>query len=177
MGKQNLYEHVKPPLILAGPGIPRGQSDALAYLFDLFPTICDCAAIPTPAVAEGRSLLPVVRGDQRRLRNRLFGAYRDCQRMVRDERWKLIKYNAAGEKHAQLFDLRDDPDNLAADPRFASQLARLESALTEARQEFGDPIDFDAVNTRRSQTGPARTPYETMPEPSASPAATLPARP
>jgi len=37
MGKQNLYEHVKPPLILAGPGIPRGRSDALVYLFDLSP--------------------------------------------------------------------------------------------------------------------------------------------
>jgi arylsulfatase A-like enzyme len=163
MGKQNLYEHVKPPLILAGPGIPHGQSDALVYLFDLFPTICDLAAIPTPDVAEGRSLLPVVRGDQPRLRDRLFGAYRDCQRMVRDERWKLIKYNAAGGKHTQLFDLRDDPDeltNLADDPRSAPQLARLESALAEARKEFGDPIDFDSPNPRRSQAGPTRTPSE-----------------
>ena len=36
MGKQNLYEHVKPPLVFAGPGIPHGHSDALVYLFDLF---------------------------------------------------------------------------------------------------------------------------------------------
>ena len=26
MGKQNLYEHVKPPLIVAGPGVPKGKS-------------------------------------------------------------------------------------------------------------------------------------------------------
>ena len=32
MGKQNLYEHVKPPLVISGPGIPHGQSDALVYL-------------------------------------------------------------------------------------------------------------------------------------------------
>ena len=47
MGKQNLYEHVKPPLILAGPGIPHGQSDALVYLYDLFPTICELAGAGT----------------------------------------------------------------------------------------------------------------------------------
>ncbi len=48
MGKQNLYEHVKPPLVFAGPGIRHGQSDALVYLFDLFPTICDLARAETP---------------------------------------------------------------------------------------------------------------------------------
>ena len=38
MGKQNLYEHVKPPLVVAGPGVPHGRSEALVYLYDLFPT-------------------------------------------------------------------------------------------------------------------------------------------
>ena len=57
MGKQNLYEHIKPPLIVAGPGVPHGRSDALVYLFDLFPTICDFAGVPTPPEVEGKSLL------------------------------------------------------------------------------------------------------------------------
>ena len=163
MGKQNLYEHVKPPLIVAGPGVPHGRSDALVYLFDLFPTICDLAGVPIPVEVEGKSLLPVIRAEVPRVRDRLFGAYRDCQRMIRDERWKLIKYNAAGEKHTQLFDLRNDADeiqNLADDPQFASQRSRLEGWLDEARKEFGDPIDFDALNARRSQSGPAQTAYE-----------------
>ncbi len=144
MGKQNLYEHVKPPLIVAGPGVPHGRSDALVYLFDIFPTICSLAGVPTPAGVEGKSLLPVIRGEIPRVRDRLFGAYRDCQRMIRDERWKLIKYNAAGEKHAQVFDLRNDADeirNLADDPRFASERSRLEGWLQQARKELGDPID------------------------------------
>jgi arylsulfatase A-like enzyme len=142
MGKQNLYEHVKPPLILAGPGIPHGLSDALVYLYDLFPTICDLAGAATPAVVEGKSLLPVVMGRQARVRDWLFGAYRNCQRMVRDEQWKLIEYNAGGTRNTQLFDLRNDPDevhNLAADPECVEHLKRLRSLLARAQKEFDDP--------------------------------------
>lgn len=146
MGKQNLYEHVKPPLIFVGPGIRHGQSDALVYLYDLFPTICDMANVPAPAVVEGKSLFPVINGTQPRVRATLFGAYRDCQRMIRNERWKLIKYNAGGVKNVQLFDLKNDPDevmNLAVDAKHAKELAGLEKQLAQARKEFGDPIDFE----------------------------------
>jgi arylsulfatase A-like enzyme len=142
MGKQNLYEHVKPPLIFAGPGIPHGESNALVYLYDLFPTICEMAGAETPMVAEGKSLLPVIAGRQARVREWLFGAYRDCQRMVRDERWKLIEYNANGVRNTQLFDLQNDPDelnNLAADTNYVEQLAKLRALLLEGQKQFGDP--------------------------------------
>ncbi|NLS94285.1 MAG: sulfatase-like hydrolase/transferase [Planctomycetaceae bacterium] len=148
MGKQNLYEHVRPPLVFAGPGIPHGRSQALVYLFDLFPTICDLAGAPVPAVVEGKSLLPVIEGRQAKVRDWLFGAYKDCQRMVRDDRWKLMAYNAGGVKNTQLFDLANDPDelhDLAADPKLATERSRMEELLAQARKEFGDPIDFDAV--------------------------------
>jgi arylsulfatase A-like enzyme len=145
MGKQNLYEHVKPPLVIAGLGIPRGQSDALVYLYDLFPTICDLAGVKTPEVVEGKSLLGVIESKQAKVRDTLFGAYMKCQRMVRDERWKLIEYNASGARNSQLFDLARDPDeinNLAGDPKFASERQRLERLLDQARKQFGDPVDF-----------------------------------
>ena len=99
----------------------------------------------TPAQAEGTSLLPIVRGQQPHAREWLFCAYRQCQRMVRDARWKLICYNANGVRNTQLFDLASDPDelvNLADDPRRAAQRARLEGLLLKARREFGDPVDF-----------------------------------
>ena len=143
MGKQNLYEHFKSPLVLAGPGIPHGQSATLVYLFDLFPTICDLAEATTPAVIEGRSLLPSVQDRKTSVRDTMFCAYRDGQRMVRDERWKIIEYNAAGVRNTQLFDLVHDPDelhNLAADLQAHDQLARLRKLLATARQEYGDPI-------------------------------------
>jgi arylsulfatase A-like enzyme len=145
MGKQNLYEDVKPPLVIAGPGIPQGKSDALVYLFDLFPTICDLAGAKTPDVVEGRSLVPVLDHPQLALRDWLFGAYKDCQRMIRDSRWKLIRYNASGVRNTQLFDLAHDPDeldNLADEGKFAAQRKRLEALLAQARRELDDPIEY-----------------------------------
>jgi arylsulfatase A-like enzyme len=145
MGKQNLYEHVKPPLVIAGPGIPHGKSDALVYLFDLFPTICDLAVAKTPREVEGRSLVPVLGNPDLPLRDRLFGAYRDCQRMIRDRRWKLIQYNASGVRNTQLFDLAhdgDELDNLADDPKSAAVRSRLEKWMIDTRREFDDPIEF-----------------------------------
>jgi arylsulfatase A-like enzyme len=142
MGKQNLYEHVKPPLVISGPGVPHGQSDALVYLYDLFPTICEYAHASTPAVAEGKSLAPIVHGEASDVRQYLFMAYRDWQRMVRDKRWKLIEYVVGDQHHTQLFDLSKDPDelnNLATDANSAEVLTRLQGQLRHLAKKFGDP--------------------------------------
>lgn len=167
MGKQNLYESNKPPLVFFGPGIPRGRSEALVYLYDLFPTFCELAGIEIPATVEGQSLVPVMRGQKLKVRDYLFGAYRECQRMVRDDRWKLIKYHVGGVKYRQLFDLKTDPDelrNLADDPAAAEHLARLEQLLVEARRQFGDPVDFERNSAPASR--PPRASRETPGQPS-----------
>jgi arylsulfatase A-like enzyme len=145
MGKQNLYEHVKPPLVFAGPGIPHGESNALVYLFDLFPTICQLGHADIPAEVEGQSLVPFWTDAKAHGRPWLFGAYRDCQRMIRDARWKLLEYSAAGVRNTQLFDLQSDPDelhNLADDASVSAERQRLEKLLEQARAELDDPIDF-----------------------------------
>ncbi len=98
-----------------------------------------------PAVVEGRSLLPVLDDPDLKLRDYLFGAYKDCQRMVRDDRWKLLEYNASGVRNTQLFDLAHDPDelhNLAGDPKYADQRRRMAKLLAKARHHFDDPVDF-----------------------------------
>jgi arylsulfatase A-like enzyme len=140
MGKQNLYEHVKPPLLFAGPGVPKGRSGALAYLFDLPPTLCDYAGLPTPKAWEGRSLLPVMKGEKQAVRDTLFAAYRDVQRMVRDERWKLIWYPKVGR--FQLFDLMHDPDemhDLSNQPEYADRLATMKKLLAKQQSHWADP--------------------------------------
>jgi arylsulfatase A-like enzyme len=141
MGKQNLYEHFKSPLVFAGPGIPKGHSPALIYLFDLFPTLCKLEHVEAPKELEGHSLAPVMRGEQQRVREWLFAAYKDCQRMVRDERWKLIWYPKIDRY--QLFDLASDPweiNDLSAAAEHAPKLAELKSRLAEQQTLFGDSL-------------------------------------
>ena len=79
LGKQNLYEfggmHV--PLILAGKGIPKGETRSPVYLMDVFPTLCELIGTPIPARVEGLSLAPVIRGEKPRVREFILNAYRD----------------------------------------------------------------------------------------------------
>ena len=143
MGKQNLYDHsVHVPLLLAGPGVPRGRTrDAFCYLLDVFPTLCELCGLETPATVEGRSLVPALRDPGERLRDTLLFAYKDCQRAVRDERWKLIEYVVDGRRTTQLFDLQADPlemRDLAADGACAGHVRRLRTELHRWRDELGD---------------------------------------
>lgn len=165
MGKQNLYEHVKPPLIFAGPGIPKGKSDALVYLYDLYPTFCDYTGLDTPKSAEGFSLRPIIEGRAERVREYLYGAYKSCQRMIRDDRYKLMKYNVGGVRTVRLFDLTEDPDelvDLSNRQEMAPVLERLSAALREESRRFDDPVDIDA------EGGPT-TGSATKPGPPAAP--------
>jgi len=107
MGKQNLYEHsVRVPLVFAGPGVPRGQrANALVYLLDVFPTLCDLAGIDIPSSVEGRSLGACISDPGLPLRETLYLAYGNSIRGVSDGHHKLIEY-ACGA--SQLFDLSSD---------------------------------------------------------------------
>ena len=148
LGKQNLYEHsMRVPLILAGPGIPQGETrDALVYLYDLFPTLAEQAGLSIPETVEGRSLTPLLHDAEASSRDAVFYAYRDLQRGVRTaDNWKLIRYNVEGAVHTQLFNLNEDPHelhNLADDPAHAASLDRLNTLLLEQSAAYNDPLDL-----------------------------------
>jgi arylsulfatase A-like enzyme len=150
MGKQNLYDHsVRVPLILAGCGIPRShRTDALCYLHDLFPTICDLAGLPRPPAVESASLLPLIKQRATQVRDSVFGGYRDVQRSVRTAEWKLIVYNVGSRRTLQLFDLREDPweiRNLAGDPKYRTTLRDLGARLRQWMHETDDPLAGDGA--------------------------------
>jgi arylsulfatase A-like enzyme len=139
MGKQNLYEEFKSPLIVAGPGVRRGRSDALAHMHDLYPTLCELAGVKIPESVEGLSLAPVIRGEKKKVRDTAFAVYKDVQRMVRDERWKLIWYPKAARY--QLFDLTRDPWEMvdeAGNPAQAGRLAAMKKRLAAEQEAHGD---------------------------------------
>jgi arylsulfatase A-like enzyme len=143
MGKQNQYDHsARVPLILSGPGVPRGQRRAAhCYLYDLFPTLCELTGVDVPGTVEGQSLVPLLHDPAARVRDVLLCAYRGVQRSPRNERHKLIEYVVEGRRTTQLFDLAADPwepTNLAGEPAHADHLERLRRELERWRTELGD---------------------------------------
>lgn len=159
-GKQNLYDAgMKVPLFVCGPGIPRGESQALAYLLDVFPTVCDLVGAKIPEGLDGQSLKPVIEGKSSKVRESLFFAYRDFQRAVRDERYKLIRYPQVNV--TQLFDLQDDPDemrNLADDPAQVERIKSLTAELTRWQKHFGDSAPLVVEKPADPQWDPADRP-------------------
>ncbi len=159
-GKQNLYEHSwRVPYIVRGPGIAAGtQSDALIYLHDSFPTLCDLAGIDLPATiseADGKSFRHVLEGSSAKHRDALYGLYAGGKkpgiRAVTDGRFKLITYDIGkgAPKVTQMFDLKENPfellprhgvENLADLPAHAAERKRLEELLATKAQLNGDPF-------------------------------------
>ncbi|MBX7164913.1 MAG: sulfatase-like hydrolase/transferase [Pirellulales bacterium] len=156
LGKQNLYEAgMRVPLVIAGPGIAHGSSPALVYLHDLLPTCCDLAGLPTPPDLDGRSLAPLLTGQAPRVRETLLLAYRDVQRAVCDERFKLIRYPQIDR--TQLFDLQADPDeidDLAGRPEHAATLERLRGELLALEAQSGDTCPWTVAQPRSGNWKP-----------------------
>jgi len=144
LGKQSLYDHsVRVPLIFCGPGIPQGQvSDALCYLLDIFPTLCDRLGLAIPASVDGKSLYPLFADLKGCVRDSLFFAYCDVQRGVRTGEWKLLKYNVAGTKTTQMFNIKEDPwelRNLAGVSEYAQHEASTTALLRRWMADVDDP--------------------------------------
>jgi arylsulfatase A-like enzyme len=148
MGKQSLYEHsTHVPLIVAGPGIPHGESESLTYLYDITPTVLNLAGASLLPRMDGADLSPVWRGDRTANRETLFTAFFDTQRAVRDGRYKLIRYPRI--HHTQLFDLRSDPyelHNLAEDVAYQERVDDMMQLLRKWQREMGDPQPLTAAH-------------------------------
>lgn len=156
MGKQNLYEHsMKSPLLFAGPGIKPGKSQALVYLLDIFPTVCELVNAPVPVKLDGKSLRPIIRQEKTAVRDTLFLAYRDLQRAIRNEKWKLIRYPQIDK--TQLFDLEHDPaemHDLAAQPEQTDRVRSLLANLADWQCELGDTAPLTAAKIRPAKWVP-----------------------
>jgi hypothetical protein len=111
---RSLYDPVLHiPLIVAGPGIPKGEvNPALASNLDTAPTVLDLAGAPALDDAEGHSLAPLIEGKVKSANEYVF-AEEDVEipeRSVRNLDYKLIRNLWTGEE--QLFALRSDPAEL-----------------------------------------------------------------
>jgi arylsulfatase A-like enzyme len=141
LGKQDLYEHsMKVPLIISGPGIPKNKiSDALVYLYDLYPTLTRLCGLPKPDGVDGKDITPVIMGRSDGVRSSIFTVYRNTVRAVRDKEWKLIRYPE--RYYTQLFNLKEDPleiNNLAENAKYQSKVDDMMKLISDWQKETGD---------------------------------------
>ncbi|MFY0624676.1 MAG: sulfatase-like hydrolase/transferase [Reichenbachiella sp.] len=165
LGKQNVYDEdgVHVPLIISGGLIKENDMgkriDALTYIHDIFPTICDLAGIEKPETVSGRSLLPVIVGQVDSIRDHTYHAYLQFQRAYRKGDYKLIEYVRAPRKHkeelkvgsrvTQLFNLTTDPwetFDLAPFPKHQEKVKELRVEMKKKAVEIGDTADGKRVS-------------------------------
>jgi N-sulfoglucosamine sulfohydrolase len=84
-------------MIMRGPGFTGGKVvDAPVSHLDVYPTLCDLSGAQHPGWLQGKSLMPLVRGEVERLHEAIFtettyhAAYQP-HRAVRTEHWKYIR--------------------------------------------------------------------------------------
>jgi arylsulfatase A-like enzyme len=150
LGKQNMYDHsVRIPLIMNGPGLPKEKRiEGLCYQMDIFPTVCELVDIPKPSTVEGVSLCGMINDQDEKHRVSVYSVYRDFQRMVKNDRYKLIRYyrvesEQLGTDSIQLFDLQDDPwelTDLSKDLQYQEILNDLVREMEIWQKRVNDPL-------------------------------------
>ncbi|WDI43080.1 sulfatase family protein [Bremerella sp. P1] len=127
--RPNLYdESLRVPAVVRWPGVVAPGTVVLrtASSLDVFPTLAEVADVNADPKLKGRSLLPLLRGEQPdKWNNDVFAEYDMIHyataslRCYRTDRYKLVR-NSHNEGCDEFFDLVDDPsenNNLINDPR------------------------------------------------------------
>ncbi|MDG2128447.1 MAG: sulfatase [Fuerstiella sp.] len=120
-GKMTNYEiDTRVPLIISAPGLPTAgqQSDELAELLDLYPTLCDLAGIATPEFVDGSSLVPNLKDTSVHVKDAAYSQYyRNFEGReymgyaIRTSEYRFVEWRdfSTGEVTArELFDHRTD---------------------------------------------------------------------
>ncbi|MAJ80112.1 MAG: sulfatase [Porticoccaceae bacterium] len=143
LGKQNQYDHsIRVPLIFAGPSVDAGiRKTGMFYLHSLFPTILDIAEIEAPKTTDSVSIASLLSGKKDHVREYIYGAYKNFQRMVRTSSHKLIYYPHI--EKTQLFDMINDPleiHDISKNEGNEILMTKLLTELERLKLEVGDPL-------------------------------------
>ena len=150
--KRFMYEEsFRTPLIIRYPAKIKAKSvsDALVQNIDYAPTYLDMAGIEKPDFMVGTSLVPLFKNKGKApsdWRQYLYYHYYDYPAVhnvrrhdgVRDNRYKLIHFYGTEISYDELYDLKDDPNelnNLYGNPKYAKVAERMQKQLDKIRKE------------------------------------------
>lgn len=145
-------ESVRTPLVVRWPGNikPGSVRSEIVSLVDFAQTFLEAAAIQAPSSMQGRSLVPLLRGEAvGDWRKGLYYHYYEYPEPhsvrphygVITDRYKLIRYYTNDEEEWELLDREKDPaetKNYFEDPDYQKTRRDLESMLVALKNEVGD---------------------------------------
>ncbi len=166
--KRFMYEEsLRTPLVVRWPGVikPGRVEKAMALNLDFAPTFLDAAGVKVPADMQGRSLLPLLRGERPAdWRTSIYYRYYHdpghhntrAHYGVRTETHKLIYFWKKDQW--ELFDLvkdRHELKNVYGDPAYREIREKLRAELYRLKKEFKDEDQFADQQPPGGVDGPA----------------------
>ncbi len=136
-------ESIRVPMLAYAPGIiePRAKITQMVQNIDIAPTLLDFAGIPATKTEEmdGRSFLPLLRGDSPRWRDHIFYEYywewnfpaTPTLFAIRGDRYKYIYYHGVWDRDG-FYDLQTDPHerhNLINVPQYRERIEAMRERL------------------------------------------------
>ncbi len=151
--KRWMYEEsFRTPLIVRWPGVvkPGSVNRDMVLNLDFAPTMLEAADVPVSAKMQGRSLLPLLKGESsQQWRDVVYYHYYESSghgvakhEGVRTDRYKLIRFYELDQW--ELFDLEKDPHEMRSlydDPAYAEVRRQLRSHLDAQREKFQVPAN------------------------------------
>ena len=109
----------------------------MVELVDLYPTWTGLLGLPTPKGLHGKSLLPILRNPESKIRDTALSIHNRTGGGLRSAQWHYMNYGNKGE---ELYDMTKDPaqyTNVVSDPKYASVLkkarAHFKARMTAAK--------------------------------------------
>jgi arylsulfatase A-like enzyme len=150
--KRWMYEEsFRMPLMARWPGVvPAGtRIGELTQNIDFAPTFLEACGLPVPAEMQGKSLMPLLKGEKVPWRDALYYHYYDHggehnvarQYGIRTKDYKLIHYYTTDEW--ELFDLKKDPHEMKSvydEPAYKDIRAKLDQELRDLKKSIGNEI-------------------------------------
>ncbi len=146
-------ESVRTPFLVRWPGVtkPGTVNKDLVSNLDFAETFLEAARQPIPAEMQGRSLVPVLRGqtpaDWRKSFYYHYYEWPQPHRVrphygVVTDRYKLVRFYGTSDDYWELYDRQKDPNELKSyydDPAYAKTKAELQVELARLRKELKVP--------------------------------------
>lgn len=150
--KRWIYEEsLRTPLLVRWPGVvkPGSRSDAFVSNLDFAETILDAAGVKVPDDMQGRSFVPILKGNTPAdWRDAFYYHYYEYQPGphdvpphygVRTRDFMLARFPMTDEW--ELFDMKKDPKQLKSvynDPAYAATVKQLTAKLRDLQKQYGD---------------------------------------